>query len=149
MSMLPTKYVLHDCPDVERLCQATAARFLKRTPFPLSHEDREELVSYLITEVWLASERFDGRGNFGAGAHQLARHRCVDWIRALYGRTPGARESRQAHRDAVHLEDLDGWDSWLSAGGSAVGSLIGPSPEDAAMRCGPALQRVLAGGDRP
>jgi hypothetical protein len=74
---------LHDIRDAEAFCQPIAQQAQLT-----SHHDREELLAYLITELWILSKRYEPGGiTFSTWAGHTLRQRTYDWQRTRYGRT--------------------------------------------------------------
>ncbi len=76
--------------DVEKLAAKAANAWLSSHRAHLQEADREDLVQFLLTEIWRASVDFDRERagvTFSTYAYRRASVRTVDWYRARFGRT--------------------------------------------------------------
>lgn len=127
--LLGAKWVLLDVADVEGLIwkavgHSTAAAELR------PHE-QDDLVSYLLAEAWIISERFDAsRGSvcFSTFLYASIQRRIVDFVRRERGRTKWQFADRTYERPHVELVSLNlfaqrGKDDSPSSGDSEHGEL--------------------------
>lgn len=86
MAMLNGTLSLWDVDDTERFCRSIANAFLRRKRASLSHEDLEDLVSYLITEAWELSQRYDPAksSSFSKYAYGVLPNKVSSWYRSRF-----------------------------------------------------------------
>jgi DNA-directed RNA polymerase specialized sigma24 family protein len=134
---------LHDVNDAE----AFAAAIANRSRLTLSRDDREDLVQFLLVELWKLSLRYD-RGDpkfpprFGVYATGILQRRVVDWSRSRWGRTKWQFADRTYERKRPELVSLDGDDR------DRLGGLVTEGDGDHAPGWDSGLAGLLGEGDR-
>ena len=94
---------LHDIKDVESYC----IRIINRATIDLQHQDREDLLAYLIETTWELSRHQDPtRGAFSKWAGYKLTQRITDWQRQTQGRTKWQFAGRTHHRPRPTLVPL-------------------------------------------
>jgi hypothetical protein len=94
---------LWDIRDAEAFCKPIAQQAQLT-----SHHDREELLAYLITELWILSKRYEPGGiTFSTWAGHTLRQRTYDWQRTRYGRTTWQFKDRTYTRTLPTLISMD------------------------------------------
>lgn len=76
--------------DVEKLAHRAVSAYLTARRAHLQPADRDDLVTYVVAELWRISVKFDpdrSAVSFSTHAYRLAGARCVDWYRLRFGRT--------------------------------------------------------------
>jgi hypothetical protein len=73
-------------PFVERIVDASVR---SRNIEIFDAHRREDLLAYVVSELWVASRKFDERRyrSFGQFADAVARRKTIDWLRLDVGRT--------------------------------------------------------------
>jgi DNA-directed RNA polymerase specialized sigma24 family protein len=104
---------------------------------------REDLLAYCVSELWLASRRYDGSRypDFTTFARAVARRRAIDWLRSDLGRTRWAFRDHVCERERPHVLSLD-----AGSLGPELGSALGSRSLDPAECGDPDLGRVLERG---
>jgi hypothetical protein len=94
---------LWDIRDAEAFCKPIAQQAQLT-----SHHDREELLAYLITELWILSKRYEPGGiTFSTWAGHTLRQRTYDWQRTRYGRTTWQFKDRTYTRTLPTIVSTD------------------------------------------
>jgi DNA-directed RNA polymerase specialized sigma24 family protein len=139
--------IQHVEPFVVRVVERT----LRSRNIVLSIHRREDLTAYVLSELWVASSKFDaGRyKSFRQFADAVAQRRVVDWIRADRGRSRWSfgPNANHAHAGGVYERERPQVLSLDFDGGSGEGGLDPPDPrgEEDFEGGGIDLRRVLAG----
>jgi hypothetical protein len=124
-------------PFVDRVVTAT----LRKNNIVLSVHRREDLVAYVISEVWVASRNYDsGRyKSFSQVAGAVAVRKVVDWVRGDIGRSRWSFGTYTYERKRPEFVSLD-----ADAGRDR---LVGALERGASGRedWSPSLRRLLAG----
>lgn len=134
MTMLNGTLALHDIPDVEQHCHSVIAAATARWAPRLNPHDHEDLLTYLIGETWIASNKYDPTqcSSFKKYTWALLALRVQQWSRDTNGdKRPGRKGP---HPTPVNL-DADTLDR-----------LVGPQPgqpTDPPGMCPPDLARIL------
>jgi hypothetical protein len=107
--MLASRYELFDIPDVEALCARAARGWTTKTEAPLSPEDMESLVAFLIAAVWRMSRTYDPARSSSFKAIALGRlsNRSTDWFRTHRGRTRWQFSGHTYERELPQPVSLD------------------------------------------
>lgn len=156
--------------DGELLARGVLEARIRRENIPFEPAEHEELLGYLVADLWLASEAYDSRSHiaFRVYAYTELSFRAIDHIRRLRGRhgqhrvvdSRLAEAARRAHGDgdgAAEADPLvepsgggagDDPDDWLADGGGLlqVGDRAAARGVGAAGR--PSAARARAGGPR-
>jgi DNA-directed RNA polymerase specialized sigma24 family protein len=94
---------LHGIEDAEAFCRNIA----HNAELPNYH-DREDLLAYLIAELWILSTRYEPGGiSFSTWAGHTLRQRTHDWKRQRYGRTTWQFKDRTHTRTLPTLVSID------------------------------------------
>ena len=128
--------------DVEPFVARVVDVSLRRRRIVLDAHRREDLLAYAVSELWVASRRYDARRyrSFRQFADGVVQRKVIDWIRADLGRSRWRLGNGYVHeRKQPQLLSLD-----AAAGGDRLGS---PLERGALDRedCSPDLRRVLGG----
>jgi len=150
MTMLHGRLELHGV-DVELLARRATNAWLSSHRAHLQEADREDLVCYVVAEIWRASVGFDRERagvSFASYGYQRASVRTVDWYRQRFGRTRWVFGDGRVHErerpvplslDAPGRNDPDA---------GPLGASLAGGGGDPAGSCDPALARLLDVGDR-
>jgi len=135
-----TRLELHDIRDAA----AVVSSVVRTSKLELRFHEREDLEQYLLGELWILSLRYEPGGiSFSTWATTTLKLRTIDFFRRERGRTRWQFGDGRVHERerptfvSLEVEHGDRLDAALAAGGG-----------DPADVCDPALQRVLADGDR-
>ena len=114
MALLNSKLFLHgvDCEELAtEVAHAWAARNRGAGSY-LSESRREDLVAYLISEVWRVSVNYDPERSqrFRSYARSILYFRCTDWLRRDEGRTVWKFAGSTHERERPKLVPLDDGD---------------------------------------
>jgi len=151
--LLSGQFSLHGL-DVEPFAARVVDRTLRRRNIEIySVHRREDLLAFVIAEVWVASRKFDARryASFEQFAYSVAQRRVFDWIRLDAGRSRWAfgPNADHAHAGGVYERErpeLLSLDFERESGdGELDGALSGVANDFADTRS-PDLMRVLAAG---
>ena len=136
-AVLNETLALHDVQDVERFANRIAHDALGAS---LRAHERDDLIAYLVAELWRASLSYDSAraSSFSTHAYQLGRRRVIDWLRQERGRTRWKFSSGQHERERPDILSLDAPD-----GDQLAGPLAGGEVECEIGR--PAYLRLLDG----
>jgi hypothetical protein len=112
--LLASKWKLHDCDDVEALAQS----IVNKSGLQLRPDQRESLVAFLLEAAWKLSLRYEpergSTSSFTGWASRQLPLRCIDWVRAEFGRTTWTKANGHAatyRRERPQLVSLDANDS--------------------------------------
>lgn len=86
-SMLTGVLALGDVEDVEKWCTWIVSNWIKTSGALLTHQQRRELVTYLIGEAWKLSEKFDPErySSFSAYSKYILSRRIANWYHEEFG----------------------------------------------------------------
>jgi hypothetical protein len=90
VSLLGRTWGLHDVEDVEKFVSKVLDDPLRARSADLRPHEYEDALSYLLSEAWTLSERWEPSRSsvtFAGFAYRVLRLRVVDWDRAELGRT--------------------------------------------------------------
>jgi hypothetical protein len=133
---------LHGLDDVEPFVARVIDATLRRRNIALDAHRKEEVLAYAVSELWVASRKYDARRykSFGQFADGVVRRRVIDWLRADLGRSRWRLGNGYVHeRERPQFVSLD-----AAAGGDRLGSPLERSALDR-EDCSLDLRRVLSG----
>jgi hypothetical protein len=144
MALLIRPLPLHNIDDVERFC----SDIVRRGNFELSFHEHEELITFLISECWLLSERYEAgriRKGFSVWAGITLRKRAVEWDQRIRRpRVKWAFRDRVYIRPVPKLVSFDADDSLRDR----LDETVAARSSDPAADSSPDLERFLEEGDR-
>jgi hypothetical protein len=109
MPLLNQPLQLWNIKDTEAFCRRIIDNHIKSTRSPLGPDDYDEALSHLITEAWIASNRFTPTTptvKFSPYAHRILSFRIIDWRRQSF-RTRWQFADSTYERDRIDPLSLD------------------------------------------
>lgn len=146
MSLLSARFSLHDVDDVEALAWKVIGADRR---LHLAQHQCDELCTYLVSEIWRLSLRYEpGRGNvtFASFAYRTASLRVTDWLRLEFGRSRWQWADSSYERERPELVSLDADDP---EHGGVGAPLSAGSVDDGAPRLADELRGLEARARRP
>jgi hypothetical protein len=147
VSLLGRTWGLHDVEDVEKFVSKVLDDALRARSAHLRPHEYEDALSYLLSEAWTLSERWEPSRSsvtFAGFAYRTLRLRVVDWYRSEFGRTKWQFAHRTHDRERPAVLSLDADHSERGRLDEAVGPRAGDPTDDR----DPDLGRLLTGGSR-